>query len=1000
MDLKSFFKKHGIHFIAIGLFFIVAIAYFSPQFNGYGLKQHDIEQFKGMSNEIKHFRETNGEEPLWTNSMFGGMPATQISVLYGGNIGKMISKTVLNWFSMPAGAVIWHLICFYILALCLRIKPIIGILGAFAFAFASYEIVILQAGHNSKALAVAFTPAVLGAFILAFRRNWKWGAILSALFMTLELAQNHFQVTYYLGILLFFLGVFFAIEAVVKKTFKQFGFATVGVLVGYGLALFINYGNIAMTNDYAKHTIRGGNDVTINTDGSPSKIATSGLDKEYITNWSYGLDESFTLVSPYVVGSHNSAAIADTRFAELADNMELSRGQQEQILSNRAYWGEQPITSGPVYLGVIVIFLSLLGLFFLKDNVRWVLFGVSVLALVLSWGKNFMGFTEFFIDYIPGYNKFRTVTIILVLVELCMPVIAIMLLQKFYEQREALKEQSKKFMIVAGGFLVFLIGLKAVGVDNTYASQRELDYYNEASMYDQFKQQLAGMDPKTLMEQYRVDANNPQQMDAFINAQIDPAMESFESIKAFRKEIFSKSTTHSLIVGVLGIAIVALFFFTSLPSMAIIAGLGIVTVADLLIVDGNYLGKDEGRTSEYLHWVEDAQRVYPIAPNMADNAILTAESEANPSLAKLIAEGEKKGKAKADELEYSGADRRRVIEDYKFAALRANTNYRVFDFDGGWGSSRASYFHKSLGGYHGAKLRNIQNVFEFHISKSNNKVLNMLNVKYFIQQGQMRPNPAALGSAWLGRQVKSYETANDEIRALGKRFELKNAGNGKLIVNGDELNDAAVYGEENLIYVADNGDSIPVNISNGIPMGVNFYFVQDVNGAVNYVPELTLENDSLNSFKKMVSIALVEDFNPRNDVVMLDTEAKKLSTTQFSGEGTINMTSYAPNEIVYAADSKEKQLAVFSEIYYKDGWKAYVDGKEQEILKVNYLLRGLELAPGKHTIEFKFDLPAYTTANTMAWVGSILILLLVAGGFVMDRRKQPQAEEATKQEVG
>ncbi|MCH2225430.1 MAG: hypothetical protein MK066_11735, partial [Crocinitomicaceae bacterium] len=827
MNLKAFFQKHGIHFIAIGLFLIVGIAYFSPQFNGYGLKQYDIEQFKAMSSEINHFREATGEEPLWTNSAFGGMPATQISVVYAGNWIKACVTAFITTFPSPTGIFLLHLFGFYILALCLRIKPVIGILGAFAFAFASYEIIILQAGHNSKALAVAFTPAVLGAFILAFRRNWKWGAILSALFMSFELSVNHLQVSYYLGFLLFFLGLYFAFEALKKKRLKKFGFATGGVLLGYILALVINYGNIAITKDYAKHTIRGGNDVTITPDGQLSTISTDeGLDKEYITNWSYGIGESFTLISPYVKGSHNGKSIAETRFAPIVDDMELRGGERDALMNNRAYWGEQPITSGPVYLGVIVVFLALLGLVFLKDKIKWVFLGVSVLALLLSWGKNFMGLTDLFIEYMPGYNKFRTVTIILVLIELCVPVIAIMLLQKLYEDRDEFKGQSKKFLIVSGMFFVFLAGLKVVGVDNNYSSKQERDYFNEETMFKQYEGQLRGMDPKVLAEQYRVDINNPQQIRSFIDAQVQPALDNFDNVKSFRKKVFAKSTNHSLIVGILGIVIMALFFFTSIPSVAIIGILGVVTLGDLMVVGGNYLGKDPGLNTEYLHWVEEAERRYPISATSGDYGILQDEINANPELEKVVSEGEKRGRDKAEALDYSGRDRRRVIDYYKFAALNMSTNYRVFDFDAGWNGSRPSYFHKSLAGYHGAKLRNIQNVFDFQISRSNNKLLDILNVRYFIQNGAQRKNPTAMGNAWFVSDVKEYETPNDEIRALGKRFEINNVGSGELLINGEEASKADVFGAEKMVYVipsGNNSDSIKVSLSNGIPMNVKVF---------------------------------------------------------------------------------------------------------------------------------------------------------------------------------
>ena len=390
MQLKSFFSKNWIHFVVLGVFLITTVAYFAPEFNGFSLKQHDVEQYQGMANETQMFREQFKEEPLWTNSMFGGMPTTQISTLYEGNIFQKAIIGFLRTFGVPSGIFILHLLGFYILALCLRIKPIVAVVGAFAFAFATYEIVIIQAGHNSKAITVALMAPVIGAFILAYRSSWKWGILLSALFMSFQLASNHLQVTYYMGILLFAMGLYELVRAVRAKQLKVFGIASVGLLAAYGLALLINYGNISLTQDYAKHTIRGGNDLTIGPDGEEIEQST-GLDKDYITNWSYGVGESFTLVSPYVKGSA-SAGIVGSQFQEMIEDSDRTRSEINQIFNAQIpmYWGDQPIVSGPTYVGIVMVFLMVLGLVYVKDRRKWVLFAVAILALLLSWGKNFM----------------------------------------------------------------------------------------------------------------------------------------------------------------------------------------------------------------------------------------------------------------------------------------------------------------------------------------------------------------------------------------------------------------------------------------------------------------------------------------------------------------------------------------------------------------------------------------------------------------------------------
>ena len=984
--MKSFFERNWQHFAVLGGFIVIMFAYFSPEYDGYHLKQHDIEQYIGMSQEIKTFREKTGDEPLWTNSMFGGMPTVQISTLYDGNV----FQTGMIWFlknvGVPSGILLLHLIGFYILALCLRVRPLIGFIGAVAFAFASYEIVILQAGHNSKAITVALMAPVLGAFIMAYRQNWKWGALLSALFMSFEIASNHLQVTYYFAFVLAGLGVFELVKALRKKAIKQFLITSGAVMAAYLLAVFINYGNVSLTNDYAKQTIRGGNDVTIRPDGELATENTEGLDKDYITNWSYGVDESFTLISPYVKGSA-STGIADSPFKELIENSDRSSKDINGILSAPypVYWGEQPMTSGPVYIGVVMIFLLVLGMYYIKDGSKWVFLGVSLLALMLSWGKNMMGLTDFFIEHVPGYNKFRTVTIILVLIELCVPVIGILLLQRLFDEREQIKETKKQFLIISGIFFVLLFGVKAVGLGDNYTSQSELQRINEIPA--QVMDQVRGTDPQVLATNYGIDVNNPQQLQQFVDAQVEGATEQYDLMKSARADIFNSSMNRSLLFTILAIALIALYFYTALPTTLIFGGLGLLVLLDLIPVDQNYLSSAENDRGDYKYWVASAQTDYPLSPEKADLQIMEMEAM-DPKVNKEIEKGESDGAKMADELGYTGGDKRRVIDSYRFSALNMATNYRVFDLNGGWNSTRASYFHKSLGGYHGAKLRNIQNVFDFHLSRSNNKVLDMLNVKYFIQEESLRPNPTAMGNAWFVRNIKVKNTPNDEIRALGNEFKLVNSGSGIFLVNQKVVQEASVFGTEKIQYLLPGKDTMDVPLSNGISKGMEVLWVMDANGATNLIPAATMQMDSLKSFTKLISVNVIDEFNPANDAVMLKEVAAGLKKRSFSGIGNITMTAYAPNKITYSAECKGDQFAVFSEIYYPEGWKAKVDGKEVPILKTDYLLRGLELKNGKHKVEFTFDLPKFRKSNNYALFGSLLLFGLIGGMIFLEFKKR------------
>lgn len=989
MNLKTFFSRNWPHFAIIALFIIIVASYFKLQFQGFGLKQHDVQQWLGMAHEIQDYRETNGEEILWTNSMFGGMPTVQISILYAGNYLKGVADVFFDFFEMPAGAVLLSMIGFYLACVMLRISPWIGLIGALAFGFTSYDIIILQAGHNTKAIAIAFMAPTLGAFIMAYRNNMKWGVILTALFLLFQIGSNHLQVTYYFGILLLFVSAAFFVDALQKKELKKF-FITSAWLVAAGLfAVITNYANIALTNEYAKHTIRGGNDVTIQPDGSEDVVASEGgLDKEYITQWSYGIGESFTLLSPNVKGG-GSFGIQGSQFEDVAMEVDMNTQERNVVMSSPVYWGEQPFTSGPVYIGAVVLFLAMMGMVFLKGRLKWGLLAASILALMLSWGKNFMGLTEFFIDYIPGYNKFRTVTIILVVIQLTMPMLAVLFLHELYKQKETIQEQKKKFLISAGAFAGFILLVWMIGLGDNYTSsndQRQMDNI-EQNIYGQ----LIKMDPATLQTQYNLDINNQAQVEQFIAAQSEPYVAGFQKMKEVRSKIFSKSMMRTFLFVLVAAGLLALIFYSTVKAELVFGGLALLVLIDLMPVANQYLGNQDAG-SGYKYWEEKGLAMYPVQSSPANEMIMEQELAQNPSLASSINEAKKKGEEKAAELNASGSLRQRIIDSYRFSALNRNTNYRVFDYNGAFSSSEASYFHKSLGGYHGAKLRNIQNLFEFHIRNSNNAVLDMMNVKYFIQNGEQGPiarmNPTALGNVWFVKDLKKVETANEEILSLGSTFKVSNQGQGALLVNGVAQKEAKVAGSEKLQYVLGR-DTMDVGLSNGMSEGMKAVFVRDTNGRTNLVPEQTMEMDPFKSFTRMVGITLENKFDPNKEAYILKEQAKGLSAN-YSGEGSIEMTKYHPMNMEYASDSKEKQFAVFSEVYYPIGWKAYIDNQEVEIRKVDYLLRGIEIPKGKHKIEMRFTSSSLSTYNMVSATLSTLFLLLI-GFFVYQEIRKKKA---------
>lgn len=589
-----------------------------------------------------------------------------------------------------------------------------------------------------------------------------------------------------------------------------------------------------------------------------------------------------------------------------------------------------------------------------------------------------MGLTDFFIDYIPGYNKFRTVTIILVLVELCIPVLGMLFLDQLMKERENFKTKKKQFLIVIGAFIFVLLVVKVVGLGDNYSSKTERDQI--ANMEDGVKMQISTMDPQVLKTQYNVDASDRAQVDAFVAQIAETNDKKFENLKLIRQDIFNASMNRTILFVFFAGLLVLLFLYSSIPSIALAFGVLILTMMDIIPVAYQYLGaQEEGNKLKY--WEEVGLTTYPISSNSADDQIMTNELSLNPSLKTKIEKAGREGAQKANDLGYTGLAKKNVIDSYRYSALNFETNYRVFDMNGGFQSNRASYFHKSLGGYHGAKLRNINNLFDFHLSKMNNKVYDMLNVKYFMQQDEsgadlVRPNPTAMGNVWLVQRVEKYATPNDEIRGLGSEFKILNKGQGQFLVNYVQEKEATVYGAEKLQYLIPGRDTIEVQLSNGMTEGTEAMFVMDVNGRTNLVPMSTMSLDTAKSFLALVSIKVVNEFKPLEEAIMLTSEASKLSTSKFTGEGTIKLESYAPNKLVYSADVKGKQFAIFSEVYYPNGWKAFVDGKEVEIRKVNYVLRGLELEGGKYKIEFKYDNSKYLKVNTISRIGSVLLFLL------------------------
>ena len=951
-------KKNLWHVGAIALFLIITVFYFSPAFKGYTINQGDVVNWRGAAQEILDYR-AHGEEIHWTNSMFSGMPGVQISGGYPAlSFINTIHKIITLGLPAPASFLFLYFIGFYILSLTLRIRPMVGTLGAIAYGLSSYFIIILQAGHNTKALAIGYAPFVIAGFIWAYRsKKMFFPLALSGLFMALELKANHIQIAYYLGMVLVFVGITELVKAIKEKTIKNFAVRTIGLIVMYGFAIGLNYGNIKSTLDYAKHTTRGGSELTINPDGTPKDKTTknqSGLDFDYITAWSYGVGESFSFIVPNFKGGATQGIGDNPRNKAIIKNAD--RQMKQQIVGMNQYWGEQPFTSGPVYIGVIVVFLAFLALFYLDDKIKWALLGVTILTLMLSWGKNFPGLSHFFIDYMPGYNKFRAVTIILFVVELTLPILAVLFLNKLVKKRKEIKQNLKPFIIISGFFVALLLGFYlAPNLFNSFLSTAELDMIDKA--------------PAEQVQMYN---------------------DVFDELSNVRQAIFRADVLRSLIFLILGIGAIFMGIKNSdFAKKAMVPILVLLVLVDLLSVDFRYLDKEtKGKKAK---WIPKWQQEYPLVAGAGDKQVFDFESnqpQVQDEISKSVSEVKKEIKSN----KIKGAQANRMIEQQQFRALNRKTHFRVFEQGNPFNSSRASYFHKSIGGYHGAKLGIYQELIEFHLSQGNQSVLDMLNMKYSLAPGgqQAIPNPNTLGNAWFVKNIKEVETADDEILALKVKTTFKlNLTNGITVnTNGQFDTIMDLQGGEDLVLTTPDSQNVtiqdipyqasaqqPIALYN-TPNGFQWGYYQ------GETPDLMAVITSTQS-----------GFTPKNLAVVRKKYSTKLTDKTFSGEGSIELTSYNPDKLTYKSNSKDKQLAVFSEIFIDEGWHATIDGKPADILRANYVLRAIEIPAGEHNIEMTYHLASFDKANTMILTFTFIIFGLLIFGFYWDYIKNPTSDD-------
>ncbi len=793
--LKAFF----IHFFVVVFFVIAALAYFYPVLQGKVIKQSDIEQFTGMAKEQVDFRKKTGEEPYWTNSAFGGMPTYQLGAYYPHDYVKKLDLFI-RFLPRPADYLFLYFIGFYILLCCMKIDFRLAVLGALAFGFSTYLIIILGVGHNAKAHALAYLPMLLGGILLVFREKYLWGFLLTAIAMALEIRANHYQMTYYFMFLVLILGVVYLVDAIRKKKLKGY-FTSVGLLiVAVGLGIAANATSLMATKEYADWSTRGKSDLTINPDGS-TKENTGGLEKKYITQWSYGVIESLNLFVPRLFGGSSSEDLGEnSKSYDFLIDQGISRNQALSFSSGLPlYWSDQPGTSGPAYIGAIIFFLFILGLIMVKGKAKWWLLGGTLLSLFLSWGKNFSILTDFMIDYFPLYDKFRAVSSAQVVLELCVPILAVLALREIFSASVKISEKVKSLKIAF--FIVLGLGVSLFVFKGMFSFEGP----NDAFLKKNYGDELVSL------------------------------------IQSDRKAVYNSDLFRSLIYVFL--AALALWFFIKdkLKTNIAIVALGVLIVSDLVGVDKRYVDND--------NFVAKRKMLQPFPETPLDQQINKDEGV-----------------------------------------------FRVYDPSEGLNGARTSYYHQSIGGYHAAKPGRLEDLFSFHIYKGNMGVLNMLNVKYVVQQdekGQSYPavNPEANGNAWFVKELVQVENADVEIQALDTL----------------QTKTAAVATSEMLKAVSDTNFNV----------------------------------DSLS---------------------------------------TIELTDYVPNHLTYTSKNNAKGVAVFSEMYYPQGWNAYIDGQPKDHFRVDYTLRALEVPAGQHTIEFKFEPQVIKTGSKITLASSIVFGLILIGG--------------------
>lgn len=814
------------HALCILLMIIVAFAYNLPAFQGNELKQGDTIHWKSMSWEAKQWHDATGEVTLWSNSMFGGMPTATYAVFGSGNYIAVAFYALVEFLTTPFALILLAMIGFYVLAYAMRWNRWIGLIGGIAYAFVAYNPQIIAAGHNTKMINIALMPGVIAGIHLMFNKKLLPGSLILLLFLALTFNCAMYQIIYYEYIIIGGLMIYYFFQKLKEKEVMTFVLPAVLMVAITALSVVSSSTNFFFTQEYTEATMRGGNsELTLN---KKEKKTNGGLDKDYAFAWSQGIGETFTLFAPNLYGGGSNVDVGtDSKTYEVVSEMYGEENAENFSKHTPAYWGPQPFLAGPNYFGAIIMFLMILGLFIIDNKMKWYLFAIGVIGIMMSWGRHFSGLNYFLFDHLPMYNKFRTPSMIMSIPAFTFMFIAVWGLHEFLfggKTAQALFSPFKKSVILTGAICLMV----------TLGGKMFLDFRGEND--DKQKAQLTQM----------------------MGGNTEVANKVFSAIVEDRSSIAFKDGLRSILLIGLVVLVLGLYTRNKLNPRIALVLVGLLISVDGISIAYRYLNKENYETKE------EYEQEFAARP-------IDLEIKKDP-----------------------------------------DPYYRVYDLSTDtYNDAVGAVHHKLIGGYSPAKMEVYQDLIDMQLSggKMNMEVLNMLNAKYIIFNGpDKKPtyqlNPQACGNAWFIKNVKLVNSADEEMLALN----AANLGDTAVVPNSFRAKDQAIVNKK-----------------------------EWKNGATSFV------TDSLSNIK---------------------------------------LTKYGLNDLSYESNNSQAGFAVFSDIYYKKGWKAFIDDKETDIVKVNYLLRGLNIPSGKHQIKFVFQPESVTKWGKIGTYTSILIFILLGAGLV------------------